>query len=572
MAILQVLKGAKPGTLFQVTGERTIIGRHPGCQIVLDNGAISRHHAQILESHGVYFMEDLRSRNGTYVNGIGIEKRTPLHDGDQIRICDVTAEFQLQSSIFSPEVEADSTRHSVTDGDGRATLDESQIFDVAEKYQEPEFAPVVRRIAPRRTDDSQLAVRAEVKLRAMLDITRALGGELELDSVLPKMLATLFNIFPQSDQGFVLLKDPESEKLRLRATRVRGHGAADQVAVSMTVVNYALSSGEAILSDNLLDDSRFQETSLQRMQIRSVMCVPLLDRDENGMGVIQIVTRDAERAFSEEDLDLLSNLANQAALAIENANLHGSLLKRKDLERDLEYATQIQLGFLPTSRPKIPQYTFGDHYEAALRVGGDYFDYIPLPDGRIGVAIGDVAGKGMPAALLMARLYSATRLQLFTQPSPAEAMAGLNMEVSSSGLGHRFITFLLMVLDPTKHEVTLVNAGHVAPICRNANGQVTALTRDIAGLPLGILIDQTYKAQTIPIAPGDTYLAFTDGITEAMSPKREMYGRDRVLQLIAGCPGTMDEQIDALINDAEKFSEGVANRDDTCVVGFQRAL
>ena len=139
-------------------------------------------------------------------------------------------------------------------------------------------------------------------------------------------------------------------------------------------------------------------------------------------------------------------------------------MEQRDLDRDLEFATQVQLGFLPKSKPKLPQYTFADYYEAALRVGGDYFDYVWLPDGRLAVAVADVAGKGVPAALLMARLYASTRFQLLTTPDPAVAVTNLNAEISSSGLGHRFVTFLLMVLDPLRHEMTLVNAG-IRPRC-----------------------------------------------------------------------------------------------------------
>src|SRR5690606_29949172 len=131
----------------------------------------------------------------------------------------------------------------------------------------------------------------------------------------------------------------------------------------------------------------------------------------------------------------------------------------REMERDLDFATQVQLGFLPKERPKVLGYVFADYYEAALRVGGDYFDYISMPEGRLAIALGDVAGKGMPAALLMARLYSSARFQLFTAENPAEALQGLNKDIAGSGLGHRFITFVLMVLDPPTGRVTVVNAG-----------------------------------------------------------------------------------------------------------------
>ena len=210
-----------------------------------------------------------------------------------------------------------------------------------------------------------------MKLRGILEIARALGGQLEVDAVLPKLLSTLFNIFPVADQGFVLLKDSDSDKLKVKATQARGGKQADAVAVSMTVVRYVMKTGESVLSENIMDDTRFKSsTSLGRMGVRSMMCVPLLDENEESLGVIQIVSRSENHSFDENDLDLLESLAMQASLTIQNARLHEEALERRAIERDLEFATQVQLGFLPKSRPKVPGYLFGDYYEAALRVGG----------------------------------------------------------------------------------------------------------------------------------------------------------------------------------------------------------
>ncbi|CAK9095194.1 Probable ATP-dependent DNA helicase YoaA [Durusdinium trenchii] len=521
LAILQLISGGVSGTQYPVEGDRILVGRHPNCQVVLQNGAVSRHHAQILNNHGTYYVEDCRSRNGTYLNGEAVEGRADLRDGDEIRLCDVTLQFvEHPSAMNLPQdvvAESKETVEFTESGDVPISVDESRIYLLSEEYAEPEFdsSTAIRRLA---SDDEATdhagkpTVAPEVKLRAIIEITRALGRELEVDRLLPKMLATLFNIFPQAEQGFVLLRDPETQKLKVKATRARGGDVADSVAVSMTVVRHALQSREALLSENVLDDSRFKKsTALSKMQIRSMMCVPLLTQEEEGIGVIQIVTRDEKRAFTEEDLDLLISLAAQAALVIENARLHEEGLQRRELERDLEFATQVQLGFLPKVRPKVEGYEFADYYEAALRVGGDYFDYVELPDGRLAIAIGDVAGKGMPAALLMARLYSSTRFQLLTKPTIEKAVEGLNEEISSSGLGHRFITFLIMVLDPTSNELTIVNAGHLAPIRKRDDGSCELLARETSSMPLGIVPDLEYQSSTVQLDAGDLVLVYTDG-------------------------------------------------------------
>ncbi len=575
LAILQVISGAATGTQFSLTADRTILGRHPNCQIVLQSGVVSRHHAQVLESHGTFYVEDLRSRNGTFVNETKIEQRTELVDGDRIRLCEIILEFMQNPStahVAEPVSENKLTFDAEPiDSMQSGVLDHSQLYN---RGRTPvsglENATSIRKFSG--TVQHKSTVDPAIKLKAILELTQALGRDLQLESVLPKMLVTLFNIFPQAEQGFVLLKDSDSGKLRVKASRTRSGSEAEAVAVSMTVVRHALQTKESILSRNVLDDSRFKKSmALSRMRIASVMCVPMVNPDEEAVGIIQIVTRDAKHAFSDDDLDLLSSLAAQASMAVENARLHEEQVQRKELERDLEFATQVQLGFLPKSRPNLPDYTFGDYYEAALSVGGDYFDYVTLPDGRVAMAIGDVAGKGMPAALLMARLYSSTRYQLLTRPTIEHAISGLNEELLSSGLGHRFITFLLMLIDPREHTVSIVNAGHLPPLLRKQNGEVVPLARESASLPLGILPELTYRSETVQIAPGDTILAYTDGVTEAMNESHQIYGAERLMKFVSNANTPVDELISLLVEEVEGFTGEATLRDDTCIIGIHRS-
>ncbi len=582
MAVLQLISGGDEATQYVLEGEQIVLGRHPNCEIVLQSGVVSRRHAQILVSHGMYYVEDLRSRNGTYVNEQVISGRHELQEGDQLRLCDVVLTF-----AFTPSALLTAKNQDESGGVGRTLeVSNSDILNLSSSVEESRmYLPHEIEVEVEESFDSSTAVRKvssfdpedslvdpNVKLRAILEITQAIGRELKVEKVLPKMLSTLFNIFPQAEQGFVLLRDNELSKLKVKASRARGQQTVDNVAVSMTVVRHAMQTREAILSKNVSDDSRFkQSTALSRMQIRSIMCVPMVTPENEGIGVIQIVTRDEQQAFSEEDLDLLVSLASQASLAVANARLHEEDLVRREIERDMEFATQVQLGFLPKSRPKVDGYTFSDFYEAALSVGGDYFDYIKLPDGRIAMAIGDVAGKGIPAALLMARLYSSTRFQLLTCPTIAEAVSGLNEEISSSGLGHRFITFLMMVINPETHTMEIVNAGHLSPLVRSADGAVEALGKDESNLPLGIVPDLQYTSMTRPIAPGETIIAFTDGVTEAMNTKKEIFGTKRLEELFGNLPDEIQLVIDGVVNETEAFADGMNARDDTCLIGVHRA-
>jgi len=291
--------------------------------------------------------------------------------------------------------------------------------------------------------------------------------------------------------------------------------------------------------------------------------------DGQALGLIQLASRDVTLPFSESDLDVLVGVATQGALAIENASLHAEVLKQRDLERELEFATQVQLGFLPNKRPQAAGLEFCDYYEAAHRVGGDYFDYIELPDGRIAVAVADVAGKGIPAALLMARLYSATRYHLLSQSDLGQALSDLNRDISTSGLGHRFITCVLIVIDPATRQVALANAGHLPPLVRHADGSISEVVSKFPGMPLGIVPDQEFQQQHHQLGPGDTWLMFTDGVTEAMNDDNEIYGTERLQESLSRAPAELDTMIQAIVGDVEVHCANRDQSDDMCMTAFR---
>lgn len=587
MAFLKVTKGGCPGQILELTGDRVVIGRHPNCDVVLDSASVSRHHAQILQSHGHYYLEDLRSRNKTALNDIEIQKRTEIHEKDRITICDVSFSFYLQR----PSDGIESSIVGGTDVKAGSRLSGSKIQKTTPELVVPPMAieaeedsensgtsSIISTLNAKSASSLRLGVKPETKLRAVLGISNVLAQTLDIDEVLEKTLDGLFKIFPQADEGFVLLKDIQKNKLVVNATKSRLNKDDDSVRVSMTVVKQAMAAGQAILSHNAAGDDRFDSSdSLSRLQIRSMMCVPLVTMQGESLGVIQIDTKDLKQQFSQDDLDVLVSVASQVTLAVENAHLHQSLLKQRDRERDLEreaaemeLAVQVQLDFLPKVPPELDGYRFFDFYEAAMHVGGDYFDYVQLADGRMAVTLGDVAGKGVPAALLMAKLASAARFYLLTSDSVAEAVTGLNAEIASSGLGHRFITMVVVLLDPEKGEVTIANAGHMPPILRSKDGVVREIAAEIAGIPLGVLQDQRFETATLPFRPGESITLFTDGISEAMNAADEVYGRKHLCELISNGPRDPSELIPVILKDIEHFCDGRPQRDDVCLVCMSR--
>lgn len=575
MPFLKVIRGGVAGQLIELQGQRTIFGRHPSSQIVLDNSAISRHHAQIVEQHGSYYLEDLRSRNGTHLNDVAVRGRVELHHLDEIRLCDYVFQFLVdaphgpggeQARRLSGEQTSfgRERRTAGRDGSGRVALPRTVEL-------ENQGSSIISSVDAGSVRTVRFNVRPEVKLRAVLEISAALGRVLKLDEMLPVILESLFKIFPQADAGFVLLNDPSSDKPTLRASLQRMHDDEEEVPVSMTIVNMAMEAKRAVLSADATGDSRFKSSeSLADLRIHSVMCVPLVDQANEALGVIQLSTSDIAQQFSADDLDLLASVGAQAALAVENAKLHESLLAQRDLERDLEFAMQVQIGFLPNEPPQVPGYEFSDYYEPAHRIGGDYFDYVLLPNGNVAVAVGDVAGKGVPAALLMARLHASARYHLLSAGSPAEALTGLNAEIMASGLGLRFITLVMAVFNVKTHEILLANAGHLPPLIRRSDGRVESIGVKESGMPLGLGGSQTFRDVGIVLERGEACVFYTDGVTEAMDAQQEIYGRQRLTEAVRRAPPHAKQLVHAVVEDVERFYGDLPQRDDVCIVAAVR--
>ena len=221
-----------------------------------------------------------------------------------------------------------------------------------------------------------------------------------------------------------------------KAVKYRRHDDTQSVRISRTIVNNVMTSKEAILSADAATDARFDMAeSIVDFHIRSMMCAPLIDRDGDSLGVIQLDTLDPRNRFEQDDLDVLVSVACQAAFAVENAQLHEAAMREQAIKRELAVAHEVQRGFLPSARRAIPEYEFFEFYEPANQLGGDYYDYVELPGGRLAVVVADVSGKGISASLLMAKLSAETRYCLASEPSPAAAVGPAQSPLLRQRLG-----------------------------------------------------------------------------------------------------------------------------------------
>ncbi len=311
-----------------------------------------------------------------------------------------------------------------------------------------------------------------------------------------------------------------------------------------------------------------------------MMCVPLWDHERRPVGVIQIDTCDARGRFGQPELDFLLAVAGMVSMAAENVRLHEVEGQQRQIEAEARHAREVQRGLIPERRPVRDGYAFWDHYEPARFVGGDYFDYRPVPvrgkadataEGPyLAIALGDVAGKGMPAALLMARLSSEVRWLVRTCSEPARVVERLNRSLCEYGASERFVTFLLIRLDGRRHTLTVVNAGHMPPLVRRADGKIEVVGDRQAGLPLGVMAEVRYRSSRISIHPGDVVVLYTDGVSDALDPEGRPFGLAGLERILAVAPPDVDGTGEAILDSLRTHAAGRSQYDDITLLCLGR--
>ena len=553
-----MISGPAMGRREVLTKPQYVIGRHPECDLVLESGAVvSRQHARLFSRNGGYACEDLGSRNGTFVNGKLINGPTQLQDGDTVRICDIEMLFgdvREQSSIRADEGSSKNQPLGVL-------IDEDEDESESEKNA---VRTVTGRLDVRGSEYGfQLSASAESKLSALLEIMRNLGKTIGIDEVLPKVLDSLFTIFLQADRGFIVLKD-ETGKLVPRSVKTRNKDQEDQVRLSKTVLREVMKTKEAIMSLDASGDFSMSE-SVADFKIKSMIVAPLLNFEGEPLGVIQIDSTQTKGGFEAKDLEILIGVANQAGIAIENAQMHDNMIAQKLVEQDLQLASQVQLAFLPKAAPKVPGLSFYQYYNPAQQIGGDYFDYLELDNNRLVIALADVVGHGVAAAMFMAKLSAEARFAFASISDPRKAMAQLNDRITALE-AERFITMSVIVLDKTTNKATIVIAGHMPPIHFHADGSISEPGEDIAGPPLGIMSDVEFDSCEVTIEPGECLTMYTDGIFEAPNKAGEQFSINRVRKIIEDAKGSVVPAGEELIKSVKEHIVGCEQEDDMCIV------
>jgi sigma-B regulation protein RsbU (phosphoserine phosphatase) len=407
------------------------------------------------------------------------------------------------------------------------------------------------------------------RLEMLYHLSQSLGSTLQLDPLLNAVMDQVIGV-THAERGFLML-GARAEDLTFRVARGMNQTTieAPEFQVSRGVVQRVASEGKAVVtSDAQSEDWLAQRQSVATLGLRSIMCVPLRLRGKS-IGVIYVDNRLQAGIFRRDDLDLLEAVANTAAVAIENARLHEREIERSRLERELEVARQIQTSLMPPAAPALPGFDIAGFWQVAREVGGGFYDFVLQPAGGMGIVIGDVTDKGVPAALFMALARTTLRSSLAASASPLAGIQQANRLICADAGTGMFVSLYYAGLDAGSRALTCVNAGHNPPLhLRAADRTVQPLPR--GGLPLGIQEAASAVETRVELLQGDSLLLYTDGAVDAQNAGGEFYGLQRLAE-------AMDQNrllsaagmVEAIGASVARFTAGTQPFDDITMVAIK---
>jgi sigma-B regulation protein RsbU (phosphoserine phosphatase) len=500
------------------------IGRRETNDLRLAGSEVSRDHAEIALQDNHFVVRDRNSRYGTYVNGEQVAERTLAH-GDRIRL-------------------------------GR-TGGAEMVFLLADSPP-----PVERATTTAIGDLRQIAV--------LLEGLRALGSGRVLDDVLSLVLDSAIEV-SGAERGFIMLAAPTGE-LEFKMARGKGRTTlpGSSFATSRKIPEEVFRTGEPRIVADLLDgELANMHTGTVALGIRHVLCVPLrlvryLDRaeavgEERRIGVLYLDNREKGTLLSNSTRAALETLATEAAVAIENARLYRETMEKARMEQEMRIAAEIQQALLPKAGRS------GVFFKAAAAslpcrsIGGDFYDYVDLSNGALGFALGDVAGKGPPAALLSAMMQGIFAAQAASSDPPSQTVGRVNLALYRRGIESRFVTLMYGALYPDG-RLQYCNAGHNPPL---VVGPTDFRRLECGGPIVGLFEGASYEEETVSLTIGDWLIVYSDGVSEALSAEGEEYGEARILTCVRKNL-EMEPQalLDSLFADVRDFARGAAQSDD----------
>jgi sigma-B regulation protein RsbU (phosphoserine phosphatase) len=504
------------------------IGRRSETDLRLPGADISRVHAEITVENGQCVIRDKQSRFGTFINNERTNEKV-LEHGDQIRF--------------------------------------GQAGDTEIVFYVDEEAPSVER--------SAISAATELRqMAALLEGLRALGSGRVLDEVLALVLDSAIDV-TGAERGFIMLANTLGQ-LEFKLARARGKVTLSgrTFETSRKIPETVFATGKQTIVEDLLDGDLAQlHTGTVALGIRHVLCTPLrlvryVERAEQKgadelIGVLYLDSRERGALRSASATAALDTLSAEAALAIENARLYREALDKAKFEQELKVAAAIQQSLLPVANREGAFFSTAAASVACRAVGGDFFDYVDLPTGRFAFILGDVAGKGSPAALLAAAVLGMFSSEATYQTGAATLITRLNTGLFRRAIESRFLTTFYGMIGPDG-AFTYCNAGHNAPLLVSGS-EIRRL--ETGGVVLGLFEHASFEEESLTLKPGDLIIAFSDGVTEALDPSGEEFTDDRLLDCARAHLGEHPQQVlDALLGDVRTFCADATQSDDITVV------
>lgn len=411
-------------------------------------------------------------------------------------------------------------------------------------------------------------------LTSLIDVASIITSTLDLEELMSLVMEKAQEVMHAEASSIMLLNEETGilecqialgsvqEKVKEKIQLKLGQGIAGWVA----------QTGEAIIVPDVSSDNRFfsEIDESTGFQTRSILAAPLKVKDRV-IGVAEVLNRVDAQPFTKENLEIFLSFCRQVALAIENARMHRFMLEQQRLKQQLESAHRIQQSFMPQNFPTSTdeKYIIFGKNIPATEVGGDLFDFVKIDSDSLGIVIGDVSGKGIPAALFMARMISDFRYYSHLAKQPVDLLRMLNSALLKRSQQGMFVSLIYMVLNMRTGKLTISNAGHIPPLWYQKKSKMCQSLNDFSGIPLGIMENVNFNQLDIQLESEDTVLLVTDGITEAKNDKQQMFTFQRLLKILQKPTSHPKVLIDYVVEQVKKFQGSLSQNDDITLLALR---
>jgi serine phosphatase RsbU (regulator of sigma subunit)/pSer/pThr/pTyr-binding forkhead associated (FHA) protein len=517
-----------------VQSETITLGRSSDCTIPIRDRFLSRRHAEITyDMSGAWTVRDCGSVNGTMLNGVKLTTPTVLRPGDRIGLGDSEVVFHATDAP-SQLIAIDSTSHA-----------KNLAIPMQEALSDQERTNVLASLAVEFIEDHPASELFDFILDRVMDVMKPTRCALAL--------------LGRDGKSFdnVLMRRQDS-------------GESTDLTISKTLLGEVVEQHNVIaFVDTGLDEKLAKAESIVMQQIRSAVCAPLMVGDAV-LGVLYLDFLATHGKVTHDDVRLIAQIARFAAAKLENTRLRDEAMLKAKLDEELRTAYTIQSRLLPAELPSVDGYALAGTNRPCKTVSGDYYDVVMRDDGKIFFVVADVSGKGITAALVMSSLATAFNIFMRTQPTPADLVSEINKTLAPKTAPTKFATLVAAVLDPATGIVEFTNAGHVAPLVVKKDG-VTALTS--TDMVVGLFAHAKYRTQSVTLEPGDSFVLFTDGITEAENEQEDQLGLTPVQYKLETLHGASAPQIlETIEKCVQEFIGETPAGDDVTMLAVTRML